>query len=62
MDVAVPFQKGFWGGAKGTAQLVVQKPGYLVEGRQLFPGARGRVSSTPDGSPVGKFMFILRRE
>ena len=56
----VPFEKGFWGGAKGTAMLLVEKPGYLAEGVRLFADD-GKITTEPDGAPQRSLMLTLRK-
>jgi hypothetical protein len=60
MTVAVPFYKGFWGQASGSARVVAKKPGYLAEGVQVFPASCGGVKTSPAGAAVGKVVIEMR--
>jgi hypothetical protein len=59
--VQVPFTKGFWGQATGTARVVAKKPGYLAEGVQLYPASDGQVKTTPAGEAMRKVVIELRQ-
>ena len=61
MLVTVPFERGWFGRAKGTAHLMLRKGGYLDEGMNVFPAGSG-VSRSPGGSPVGKLQVYLRAQ
>jgi hypothetical protein len=63
LDIQVPFEKGTFGGARGSAQLLLKKRGYLSEGTRLFPTDGGHVSREPeDGPALGTLKFRLRAE
>lgn len=61
VEVAVPFEKKWPGGAKGAAHILVDKRGYLPEGATVFPVGQG-VARTRNGPPVATLTFRLRPE
>lgn len=61
VDVMVPFQKGTFGGAKGSTLMLLKKPGYAPEGIALFPASGGLVSRSADGAGMRTLRVELRR-
>lgn len=61
LKVYVPFGRGFWGGAKGSAQLTARKGGYMVEGVPLF-AVEGGIANEPGGAPIRTLTVSLRAE
>jgi hypothetical protein len=57
--VSIPFDKAWFGKAKGSAQLALRRPGYRVEGMRLFAVGRG-VSRTEKGTPLDVLEVTLR--
>ena len=60
MNASLPFDKGFWGSADGSVQVTFKKLGYLPEGVRLFAVDGNRISSAPEGKPIGKLEATLR--
>ncbi len=58
-EIQVPFTRGRWGRAEGSAQLLLELPGHLPEGVRLFP-ARDGVAREPEGPPVRELRLQLR--
>ncbi|MCE5228923.1 PEGA domain-containing protein [bacterium] len=57
----VPFQKTFWSGVRGTAQLTAYMQGYRVEGVKLFAVSSGSgISTSPAGAPIGTLTINMR--
>lgn len=59
--VAIPFEKRWFGRAKGSAQIVVRRAGYLPEGARVFAVGKG-ISRSEDGPPIEVLSLTLRPE
>lgn len=59
MLVTVPFERGWFGRARGTAHVMFRKGGYLDEGMNLFPAGSG-VSRAPGSPPLARLSVYLR--
>jgi hypothetical protein len=59
MTVAIPFEKRWFGRARGTAHVLVQLPGYMPEGRHVFASGK-HISATEGGPPLGTLEVRLR--
>lgn len=57
--VAVPFEKRWFGRAKGSAQIVVRRAGYLPEGVRIFAVGKA-ISRTEKGEPIDVLTIPLR--
>lgn len=62
MTVWVPFNKGWLGGAKGSALILVRKYGYQPISARVFAVRDGHVSRKPGGTPIATLNFQLTRE
>jgi hypothetical protein len=62
MVAYVPFKKGLFGDSKGSAQLLVEKSGYLPEGVRVFAIGGGKLSRKPKGKPTPEINLRLRRD
>lgn len=57
--VSIPFERRWFGRAKGSAQVLLRSPGYLPEGLRVFAVGK-KVSRTEGGAPVDRLEFTLR--
>lgn len=57
--VSIPFEKAWFGRAKGSAQIALRKPGYLTEGVRVFAVGK-EISRTHDGEPLDRLDVTLR--
>lgn len=58
-EVMVPFEKGLFGRAKGSSQVLLKKRGYNTEGFRVFPAKNG-VKLQSEGAPMSKITRTLR--
>lgn len=57
--VSIPFEKAWFGKAKGSAQIALRHPGYLAEGVRVFAVGK-EISRTADGEPIDVLDLTLR--
>ncbi len=57
--VSIPFDKAWFGKAKGSAQLALTHPGYRAEGLRLFAVGKA-ISRTEKGQPIDALVVPLR--
>lgn len=57
MTVSLPFDKGLFGGARGSVHLMARLPGHPPRGLRLFALDGDRVAKDPDGPPTASVIF-----
>lgn len=57
--ISIPFEKAWFGRAKGSAQIALRRPGYLAEGVRVFAVGK-EISRTTDGPPIDVLDLTLR--
>lgn len=57
--LSIPFEKAWFGRAKGSVQLALRRPGYLAEGVRVFAVGK-EICRTAEGEPIDVLEVELR--
>jgi hypothetical protein len=61
-SVAIPFEKGIFGGAKGSAMILLKRKGFLADGFRVYAAGSKGAALLPDGPPTGGVKRVLRKD